>query len=877
MTTLSSWFQLNNIPSNAINGQYDLFLVGLSCVVTVFAFYVVLNIISHIRAEKNQYIEMCWMLGGAFTMGAGIWSMHFIGMLAFMMPVPMKYDLVWTGASLLVAILVSGLILFMLQKKKYSFAQLALSGFIIGLAIATMHYMGMEGMKFFINIHYLPGLFFLSFVISIVASQIALYLALQSHHGSNQRQFYFKIMSALVMGVAVCGTHYTGMAAAVFTPNPSHLSHLSNQEIQSNYLALFIAGITSLIIIVAFSASSSYKKIITAVGNKRDFLNAMLDNLEDGIIACDSQGQITVFNRALQKNVNCPADRMNINDLQNYFTLSTMDNTLLQKEERPLSRVLKGESIHGIELKMNFKNNIVRDVVIDAQNIVNSDGKNLGAVAVIHDVTELKKTEKLKNEFVSIVSHELRTPITSIRGALGLLESGIMGEFSEKAKKLLDIANSNCERLLLLINDILDIEKIEAGKMEFCLKIQNLYQIVTEAIASNKMYADKYGVSIEFTQPESSYLVNVDSHRLTQVLANLISNACKFSPKGGKIILAIEQINESVRVSVADKGPGIPEEFQSRIFQKFSQADSSDTRRKDGTGLGLNISKTIIEKLGGTLGFSSQPNIKTTFYFDLPIATQQSNTKNLAEADEIKINAIKRRLLICEDDQDQSEYLKLLLESSGFIIDIATTVAQAKKLLAEHDYHALLLDLILPDQDGIAFIRELRAAEKTKNLNIIVVSVIAQTGHSLLNGDAVSVVDWFDKPIDFTKLLTAINRIKKKSNSALPQILHIEDDIDTQHIVGVLLERYAFVSTANNLQQAKEMLENNDYDLIILDLVLPDGNGVEILPLLAQHRSPVVVFSDTQLNDDYAKFVNQALIKSNSSSETFVNTIMHLL
>lgn len=873
MINFSSWFLQGTIPADAINGKYDLVLVGLSYLVAVLASYVALNLVGRLRAEHNKQVKLYWLMGGAFTMGAGIWSMHFIGMLAFIMPIPMKYDLAWTIASLLMSIIASALALFILQKENYTIRQLALGGIIIGLAISTMHYMGMEGMKNHTHIHYVPLLFFLSITIGISAAETALYLALQSTQGSNKRQFNLKIISALVMGFAICGMHYTGMAAAVFTPNHSHVMSSSNQAIQPNYLAFFIAGTTALIISLALTASNSYKQIVTAVANEKDFLKAMLDNLKDGIIGCDAEGRITVLNNTLKKNINTVADKRGLDDLFEGFSLTTIDNKPLNKEESPLSLALKGEEVHGVELIMKFNNNLVRDVVVDGQQIINADGKNLGAVAVIHDVTELKKTERLKNEFVSIVSHELRTPLTSIRGSLGLLVSGVMGEFPEKANKLLEIANNNCERLLLLINDILDIEKIEAGKMDFQFKKLDLNQVINESIIANAMYAEKFGVTIEFKKPNLNPMVYVDSFRLMQVLSNLLSNACKFSPKGEKITVSLKKLSSIVRVSVTDKGTGIPEEFQFRIFQKFSQADSSDTRGKGGTGLGLNISKTIIEKMGGALNFVSKPNEGTTFYFDLPISQEMPVS--------IKNNAIEpqgiKRLLICEDDRDQSEYLKVLLESAGFIADIADNVAKAKELLAERSYQALLLDLILPDQDGISFIKELRADDKTKDQKIIVMSVMAHTGQSLLNGDAVSVVDWFDKPIDFSKLLTSINRVKKNNGSTIPKILHIEDNIDVQHVVGILIEEYASVSTANSLKQAKEMLEKNNYDLVILDLILPDGNGVEILPLLAQYHLPVLVFSDMQLNDDYAKLVSQALIKSNSSNDILLNTIMHLL
>lgn len=874
MTDFSSWFQLGSIPANAITGQYDWVLVGLSYMVAVLASYVALNLVGRLRAERRIQAKIYWLAGGAFTMGAGIWSMHFIGMLAFIMPMPMEYELSWTLASLLMAILASALALFILQKRDYSVIHLVIGGIIIGLAISTMHYMGMEGMKIHTHIRYIPWLFFLSIGIGILAAEAALYLALQSNQGSNNKQFYLKIISALIMGVAICGMHYTGMAAAVFTINPTHAAISANEAIQSNYLAFFIAGITTLIISLALTVSNSYKKMIAAVENEKNFLKAMLDNLEDGIIACDAHGRITVLNRTLQNSIPTHEDIQHIDDLSRAFSLFNQDNQLLTPRELPLNRALKGELVQNIELKMAFKNDGTRDVVIDGQKIINSEGVSIGAVTVIHNVTALKKTEKLKNEFVSIVSHELRTPLTSIRGSLGLLVSGVMGEFPEKANKLLEIANNNCERLLLLINDILDIEKIEAGKMDFQLKKYDINQIVAESVTANKMYADKFGVSIEMVPLTFSTPVYVDHGRLMQILANLISNACKFSLKGEKIIVSVKTINSGVRVSVTDNGSGIPPEFQSRIFQKFSQADSSDTRGKGGTGLGLNISKTIIEKMGGSINFVSKPGQGSTFYFDLPI---YQDKPGFLQADTAGGFNMKRRLLICEDDEDQSKYLGLLLESAGFIIDVANTVSKAKELLAEREYQAMLLDLIMPDQDGIAFIRELRAHDKTKDLHIIVISVIAKTGETLLNGDAVSVIDWFDKPIDFNKLLTSINRVKKKRGIHIPQILHIEDNADMQHVVSTLIDQYATISTANNLHQAKELLEKNDYDLIILDLMLPDGNGCDILPLLAQYHAPVLVFSDMQLNEKYSKFVSQALMKSSSSNDMLLNTIMHLL
>jgi PAS domain S-box-containing protein len=503
-------------------------------------------------------------------------------------------------------------------------------------------------------------------------------------------------------------------------------------------------------------------------------------------------------------------------------------------------------------------------------------GNLVGYGKITRDLTERKQVEKMKNEFISVVSHELRTPITSIRGALGLILGGAVGEFSEKSKKLLDIANHNCERLQLLINDILDIEKIESGKMNFDMKTVDLNSLVSEGVSANNLYGEKYGITINLLKSDANILVHVDTDRLIQVLTNLLSNAIKFSSKGDPVVVAVTEENGYARVSVTNQGRGISEEFQSRIFQKFSQADSSDTRSKDGSGLGLNISKSIVEKMGGTMHFISRASEGTTFYFELPTHYMLSDKKISSENDSERKNT-NNVLLICEDDEEQAKYLKVMLESAGFQSDIAKTVADAKKLLSLNLYQVLLLDLILPDEDGISFIRKLRSDERTINLPIVVQSVIAQTGRTLLSGEAFAVIDWLDKPVDFSKLLHAINLIKVRNRISRPYILHIEDDTDTHQVVKTLLEDHADVVDAITIESARKKLSMEKFDLVILDLLLPDGNGTELLPLLSKYKFPVIVYSAIELDSQYSIYVKQALIKSKTSNEELIELIQSMV
>lgn len=242
------------------------------------------------------------------------------------------------------------------------------------------------------------------------------------------------------------------------------------------------------------------------------------------------------------------------------------------------------------------------------------------------DVTERERIDKMKNEFISTVSHELRTPLTSIQGSIGLINGGACGEIPPKAQEIITIAANNTSRLLLLINDILDIQKIESGVLEMKFEDMDIVPILKQSLEDNIAYAKKYGVTFVLQPIEADLYIHADKHRLMQVMANLLSNAAKFSYENGIVeISASLQDKDKIKISINNHGQGIPKEFHSKIFGKFSQVDSSDTREKGGTGLGLNITKTIIEKHGGTIGFNSDSDEGTTFYFELPVSDMTKN------------------------------------------------------------------------------------------------------------------------------------------------------------------------------------------------------------------------------------------------------------
>ncbi len=248
----------------------------------------------------------------------------------------------------------------------------------------------------------------------------------------------------------------------------------------------------------------------------------------------------------------------------------------------------------------------------------------------VQDITERKRIEQMKNEFVSAVSHELRTPLTSISGSLKLIVSGMLGDLPDNVKNMLSIAHKNALRLTLLINDLLDMEKLLAGKMVFDMRAQSLLPIMEQSLESNYAYADTFSVRLTLQADIGDLQVLVDAQRLQQVLTNFISNAVKFSPPQGQVEIQATRMGDQVKIAVIDHGPGVSDEFRARIFQKFSQADSSASRQRGGTGLGLAISKAFVERMQGSIGFDSELGKGATFFAIFPVFTSEEKNSNQA-------------------------------------------------------------------------------------------------------------------------------------------------------------------------------------------------------------------------------------------------------
>lgn len=495
-----------------------------------------------------------------------------------------------------------------------------------------------------------------------------------------------------------------------------------------------------------------------------------------------------------------------------------------------------------------------------------------GLVSTYTDVTDRRQAERRKNEFISTVSHELRTPLTSIRGSLGLIAGGAVGAVPQKVREMVAIAHSNSERLVRLINDMLDIEKIESGRLPFDVRPHRAEDLVLQAIQANAGYFAQYDVRATLANGVPGAVIRVDGDRFAQVLSNLLSNAAKHTPAGGEVSVTLARAGGRVRLSVKDDGPGIPEEFRSRIFGKFEQADSSDARRRDGTGLGLHIVKAIVDRLDGRIWFDSEVGIGTTFHVELPEAPVAEPAAAEAGA------AAPAGILVVEDDPDVARLLSMMLAANGWAVTVAHSAAAAMPLLESGRFAAMTLDIMLPDEDGLSFFRRLRLSPATRMLPVVVVSAKAGRAREELNGDAIGIVDWLEKPIDQDRLGRAI-RHALGAGGGPASILHVEDDPDIVRVVGAVMGDEVEVVPAASLAAARAALRQRAFSLVIVDVGLPDGSGLDLLDEIRRINPPppVVIFSAGDLDDAVTTDVAAALVKSRTDNAALYQTIHRLI
>jgi PAS domain S-box-containing protein len=356
------------------------------------------------------------------------------------------------------------------------------------------------------------------------------------------------------------------------------------------------------------SLEKSYEALSVSEQRLRRLMNSSLI----GIVQADGSGRLNEANDVLLQLIQTPRQAL-LDGTLNWFDL--IPASALAEHKKVHTALAQHEVIPPFECLLHAQDGSQIPVMLGLSQL---EGDTDHWVGFVVDLREQQRVDKLKSAFISIISHELRTPLTSIKGSLGLLEGGVAGQLPPKALQLIQIAYKNSMRLGNLVNDILDVEKITSGKLHLNLRAVDLVSLAKQALQTNANHAAGSKIHCELVTAPEQAMVMGDADRLVQVLVNLLSNAVKFSPSHGEVTLRIMQESACWRVEVEDHGAGIPVAFQKHIFEKFAQADGSSTRQLEGVGLGLNIAKSLLEQMGGKIGFSSEKDIATVFWFTLP-------------------------------------------------------------------------------------------------------------------------------------------------------------------------------------------------------------------------------------------------------------------
>lgn len=452
--------------------------------------------------------------------------------------------------------------------------------------------------------------------------------------------------------------------------------------------------------------------------------------------------------------------------------------------------------------------------------VSDDEGHYAGRVVSLRDVTSEHEIAQMKNEFVSTVSHELRTPLTSIKGYVDLILDGDAGEINEIQHEFLGIVKENSDRLVELINDMLDISRIESGRIHFKVQPLDIGDLIVGAVDTFRAVLAQNGRTVDVRIPEGLPAIAADPDRVGQVLINYISNALKYSPGGGKVTVSAKHVDDMVVVSVRDRGLGISREDQKRLFTKFYRVDSALTRNIGGTGLGLSICKSIIELLGGETGVKSKIGDGSTFWFSLPVAPPEMIRIPRITAP-IKVGA---HVLVVDSDEEIAALIETYLIRSGYIVTKAHTAEEALSEAVRIKPDAITLDVILEGSDGFELLQRFKEHPETADTPVIVLSIVCDEGRSCRFGAA----NYIEKPINQTHLISVVDGLVGEHES--PLALVVDDDRNIVSLLSeTLLKRGFAVATARDGVEALAAIEQRHPDVILLDLKMPKMDGYEVL------------------------------------------------
>lgn len=826
--------------------NYNIPLVFLSFGIAFLASYAAVDLALRMNSATGRARKF-WHVSGSIALGVGVWGMHFIGMLAFKLPVSVTYDIFLTFISFLPAVLASTVVLWVMSRSDLRWPVLFLSSVIMGIGISSMHYVGMLAMRIVPSVQHDALLFILSFVVAIVVSFVA--LAIICRIGSNKEKlnnFWVKLVCAMSMAAAISGMHYTGMSAAIFPPEIVTVA--GSFGLGGDWLATLV-GIGVVMVLLSFSIAaivdSRFADQNIQMVNKLKEVNRKLIAHANSVAQtmAEKETALSVVRVVNEELVHAKelAERSSaelagyLEAIDQHALISVTDNKghivrvnekfiqvsgyqreeLLGQNHRIINsgihpkaffvemwRTLSRGDIWRNEICNRAKDGSLYWIDTAIVPLKDDHGKIVRYISVRVNITRYKEIEskllhtmdaaeaanEAKGRFLANMSHEIRTPMNSILGMAHLLR-----RLETNDQQLGYIANiqRSSEHLLTIINDVLDLSKIEAGKINVMVQDFDLQEILDDVSSqfthqlNDKDIALDFDISLDISQPFSG-----DSLRLSQILLNYVSNAIKFTEKG-KIVVSVQLVEEDdagclVRFNVRDTGIGIDEEKIKVLFKPFNQVDSSATRKYGGTGLGLAVSKELAELMGGEVGVESQLGVGSDFWFTVRLSRGvKAESRRPAEVFSLdgtnQLQAL--RILVVEDNDLNQRVAKEFLEYNGATVEIAQNGKEAIDILNgnQRGFDCVLMDVQMPVMDGLEATKIIRSDIKLANTLVIAMTANVGQKDRQLCFDA-GMNDFIAKPIDPNFLVSTLLKWLK-SDLTQAKSSHVRD-VDVAEMPG---------------------------------------------------------------------------------------------
>jgi PAS domain S-box-containing protein len=608
--------------------------------------------------------------------------------------------------------------------------------------------------------------------------------------------------------------------------------------ITRNFLALLFVAVASLIIYRDFLRRNRAEAELGRLKHQHELT---LQSVADGIQVLDPQGKTTFVNPAAARLLGYTVEELVGQSMHDVLHRTTANDASHPRDECPLYAPLKDGNLHQETNVMFWRKDGSSFSAEYLSAPIREQGQVIGTVVTFRDIGERRAMERMKDEFVSVVSHELRTPLTSIRGALGLLTSGLVGALPEKGQRMLEIAVSNTDRLGRLINDILDIERMQSGKIVMQRQQCEVDALLTQATDEMRGMAEKAEVTLVVT-PHRSLRVWADPDRIVQTLTNLLSNAIKFSPAGGTVWVGVTRQGEEAVVTVQDHGRGIPADKVASVFERFQQVDASDARAKGGTGLGLAICRNIVQQHGGRIWVESQLDAGSTFSFTLPLWPEAKAIPEIPNG--------RPLVLACDDDPAVLEVVQAALEQHDYQVVTVTTGQEAVAQAEARQPAVILLDILMPRMNGWDTLAALKRKAETRQIPLVIFSILSPQETPLLQSDF---IEWVQKSSDEAVLVRALKRALEE-RAKVARVLIVEDDLDLVKVLLATLQRHGIETAhARTGREAIQQCERLHPDLLVLDLLLPEGDGFMVADWLRQQdrlcHIPIVIYSAKEVGD----------------------------